>query len=155
FHDELADKVREGRRLEFAAFAAFAETNQRAAIPDPNDDRTFLLSRLDMSKSQLPVHVARRALYRHLLELRREQIVPRLAGTRSLGASVLSDQAICTRWSLGDGAILGIASNFGEEDVTLLPITGNVLFETGTDLARRAREGTIARRSTLATLTPS
>ncbi|MDB5974665.1 MAG: malto-oligosyltrehalose trehalohydrolase, partial [Nevskia sp.] len=41
FHEELADAVREGRRKEFAAFPAFAEPQQRAAIPDPNAESTF------------------------------------------------------------------------------------------------------------------
>src|SRR5690606_10289037 len=46
-HDELADAVREGRRNEFAHFAAFADPQQRARIPDPNAADTFEASRLD------------------------------------------------------------------------------------------------------------
>ncbi|WP_306286175.1 malto-oligosyltrehalose trehalohydrolase [Sphingomonas sp. Ant20] len=41
FHDELADAVRDGRRREFAKFAAFADESARAAIPDPNARATF------------------------------------------------------------------------------------------------------------------
>ena len=40
-HDELADAVREGRRQEFAGFAAFADPEKREQIPDPNADGTF------------------------------------------------------------------------------------------------------------------
>ena len=39
--DELADAVREGRRGEFAHFAAFSDPAQRARIPDPNAASTF------------------------------------------------------------------------------------------------------------------
>jgi maltooligosyltrehalose trehalohydrolase len=41
----LADKVREGRRKEFAHFAAFADAAERARIPDPNAPATFASSR--------------------------------------------------------------------------------------------------------------
>ena len=44
-HDELADAVREGRRAEFADFAAFADEEQRKRIPDPNALQTFEHSR--------------------------------------------------------------------------------------------------------------
>src|SRR3546814_7850477 len=41
FHDELADKVREGRRREFARFPAFRDPAARERIPDPNAADTF------------------------------------------------------------------------------------------------------------------
>lgn len=53
FHDELADAVREGRRGEFAHFAAFADPDQREQIPDPNAADTFEASALSARKSWL------------------------------------------------------------------------------------------------------
>ena len=44
-HGELADAVREGRRSEFASFAAFSDPARRAQIPDPNAAETFERSR--------------------------------------------------------------------------------------------------------------
>src|SRR3954451_14226581 len=44
-HGELADAVREGRRKEFASFAAFSDPARRAQIPDPNAAETFERSR--------------------------------------------------------------------------------------------------------------
>ena len=43
-HDELADAVREGRRTEFAHFAAFSDPEKRDSIPDPNAPETFVQS---------------------------------------------------------------------------------------------------------------
>src|SRR5206468_10305732 len=44
---EAADLTREGRRKEFAHFAAFATPEVRDRIPDPCDARTFAASKLD------------------------------------------------------------------------------------------------------------
>src|SRR3954471_13155052 len=69
FHGELADAVREGRRREFSSFPQFADESARAAIPDPNSERTFLDSKLDWSRAGR--EEGRRTLQAHrdLLEL--------------------------------------------------------------------------------------
>ncbi|MGI4984227.1 MAG: malto-oligosyltrehalose trehalohydrolase, partial [Janthinobacterium lividum] len=41
YSGELADAVREGRRKEFAKFAAFNDEARREEIPDPNAEHTF------------------------------------------------------------------------------------------------------------------
>jgi maltooligosyltrehalose trehalohydrolase len=126
FHDELADAVREGRRGEFADFAAFADPAKREQIPDPNALQTFEASRpafdallLDTDKGQ--DHRNWLALYRELLKIRREQIVPRLDGAQALGAEVLADKAVSARWQMGDGQILRIDLNLGEHAVQIDP----------------------------------
>jgi maltooligosyltrehalose trehalohydrolase len=60
---EIARATREGRRREFAAFAAFAH----AEVPDPGALATFAQSKLDPSAGD----PEQRAYYRRLLELRR------------------------------------------------------------------------------------
>jgi len=60
---EIARATREGRRREFAAFAAFAH----AEVPDPGALATFAQSKLDPSAGD----AEHRAYYRRLLELRR------------------------------------------------------------------------------------
>jgi maltooligosyltrehalose trehalohydrolase len=60
---DIADATREGRRREFAAFAAFGEE-----VPDPQDPATFQNSKL--TREGAPVGL--RALYRRLLEVRAE-----------------------------------------------------------------------------------
>ncbi|MBP5090235.1 malto-oligosyltrehalose trehalohydrolase, partial [Pseudomonas chlororaphis] len=99
-HGELADAVREGRRGEFAAFSAFADPHKREQIPDPNAPDTFLASRPQADPDQ---GEQTRALYRQLLQLRREHIVPYLPGAEALGAEVLAEGALCARWRLGNG----------------------------------------------------
>lgn len=113
FHDELADAVREGRRGEFAKFAAFGDPAKREAIPDPNAVETFERSRPEPG----PDAAAWRELYRTLLTLRREQIVPQLAGATVISAAAVGDAAVVARWRLGDGATLTIALNLGEAAV--------------------------------------
>src|SRR3546814_4620870 len=64
FHDELADKVREGRRREFARFPAFRDPAARERIPDPNAEDTFRRAVLDWDCLAEQPHKARLALYR-------------------------------------------------------------------------------------------
>src|SRR5204863_277070 len=113
-HEErLAALVREGRRAEFAHFAAFADPARRERIPDPNAVATFEASRPQPG----PDAAAWRVLYRQLLALRREKLVPRLAGARSLGASATGERAVVAQWRLGDGTRLVIGCNIGDQDL--------------------------------------
>jgi maltooligosyltrehalose trehalohydrolase len=114
FHDDLADAVREGRRKEFAKFPAFADPEQRDRIPDPNAPETFERSRpLENAES-----ATWRAFYKHLIDLRRTHIVPRLKGALAEGARVLGGKAVTAAWRMGDGARLTIALNLDETPVT-------------------------------------
>jgi maltooligosyltrehalose trehalohydrolase len=113
FHDELADAVREGRRKEFAKFAAFADPQAREQIPDPNAVTTFERSR----PLQGPQADAWQALYRRLIALRRERIVPALAEARAIGAEAIGPAAVVARWQLGQ-QVLTIAINLGDEAVS-------------------------------------
>jgi maltooligosyltrehalose trehalohydrolase len=61
---EIARMTREGRRQEFAEFSGFSEED----IPDPQDSRTFLASRLDPAAGDPDTL----RYYRELLEVRRE-----------------------------------------------------------------------------------
>jgi maltooligosyltrehalose trehalohydrolase len=63
---ELAEAVRRGRAEEFATFT----WNRECA--DPQDERTFLQSKLDWALTQRPQHSALLTLHRDLLQLRRD-----------------------------------------------------------------------------------
>ncbi|TYO74760.1 malto-oligosyltrehalose trehalohydrolase [Pseudomonas sp. CK-NBRI-02] len=119
-HDELADAVREGRRAEFAHFAAFADPAQRERIPDPNAQATFDASQLAAQDVVAGWH----GLYQRLLTLRRLHLTPRLPGSRALGATVLGERALTARWRLGDGSQLRIDLNLASEpqSVALPPV---------------------------------
>ncbi|ODS52890.1 MAG: malto-oligosyltrehalose trehalohydrolase [Acidobacteria bacterium SCN 69-37] len=63
--------VTEGRRHEFAKFAAFADPATRARIPDPQAVSTFTRSTLDWTELSREPHASMLQLYRRLLALRR------------------------------------------------------------------------------------
>ncbi|WP_188054761.1 malto-oligosyltrehalose trehalohydrolase [Sphingosinithalassobacter sp. CS137] len=134
FHDALADAVREGRRREFAKFAAFAGAEARARIPDPNDEDTFLQS----APRPGPDAGEWQALYRELLALRRQAIVPRLKGAHGLGAEVLGTGAVAARWRMADGAELALAVNLGEADARFPRLPSEPLFALGEPGAPRS-----------------
>ena len=129
FHDELADAVREGRRREFAKFAAFNDAAARAKIPDPNALSTFEQSRPEPG----PDADDWRDLYTTLIALRRERIIPLLSTAQGLGSDVLGDGAVTARWQLADGAELVISLNLGGEAVSFPQGEGDPLFALGTD----------------------
>lgn len=142
FHDELADAVREGRRGEFASFAAFAQAEQRERIPDPNAATTFEASHPDADHEA--AH-AWQTLYRQLLALRRNHVIPALPGARPLGAEVLAEKALSARWRLGDGQVLRIDLNLGDKAQPVdLPARAQWLFDSAetdhadTELAPRS-----------------
>lgn len=110
FHDELADAVREGRRSEFAHFAAFTRPESREQIPDPNAPHTFEASRPQTQDVLAGWH----GLYQQLLDLRHQQVIPHLPGCRALGTEVLGDKALTARWQLGNGNTLRIDLNLAD-----------------------------------------
>ncbi len=121
FAGKLAAAVTEGRRREFARFARFAGSATRTAIPDPNDPRAFGRSRLDWSCIGREPHARWLALYRELLALRREHIVPRLArmGGHAGRFEVLAGGAVAVSWRLGDGSGLELRLNLGPDAVAV------------------------------------
>ena len=122
---ELAGAVREGRRAEFARFPQFVDPAQRERIPDPNAADTFQTS---IPRADPAIGGAREALYRRLLTLRQEEIVPRLTGARAIEARALGDKAVLARWRLGDGSVLTLATNLGERPVPLGRPAGWLMF---------------------------
>ncbi|HEX9489032.1 MAG TPA: malto-oligosyltrehalose trehalohydrolase [Stellaceae bacterium] len=134
FGPDLADKVREGRRREFAKFPEFRDEAARARIPDPCAAATFASAVLDWKAPERPPHSERRAWYRRLLALRAREIAPRLRGMRgSAGAwRPLGPRALRVDWRLGDGSRLTLLANFGDDAVALPePARGRLLYATG------------------------
>lgn len=126
FHDDLADAVREGRRREFARFAAFADPATRERIPDPNARSTFDASRPEPGEDAAEW----RAYYGDLLALRHQRIVPGLLGATGQGAEVLGEGAVSASWRMGDGSTLTIAVNLGDAAVRF-PDTDDAFFLLG------------------------
>jgi malto-oligosyltrehalose trehalohydrolase len=137
FAADLAAAVTAGRREEFARFARFREPAARAAIPDPNDCATFERSRLRWEELEREPHRRRRALYRWLLELRREAIVPRLPGMTRGGRYAVDGTVVSVAWTLGDGALLGLVANLGPAEAPAVALPrGETLYASGAPGAR-------------------
>lgn len=151
-HGELADAVREGRRREFASFAAFADPQRRAGIPDPNAAVTFEQSR---PAADAALGSSRRDLYRRLLDIRRDRIMPRLDGARALGAKVIGEAAVLAQWRMSDNAILTIASNLGPAACPLTAPSGELLFATGPAGDVSVKNGSLEGYTTVAFLETS
>ena len=148
-HDELADLVREGRRKEFAHFAAFSDERKRAQIPDPNAIETFVLASPETVENdpETTSHI------RTLIALRRAHLFARLPGSMALGAEKLADKAVIARWEMGDGSELVIATNLGPTPVRLERAPdGSRLFESHAGDAARLSDGLLSAFSTVAFL---
>ena len=126
-NDDLAKLVREGRRREFAHFAAFQDENRREQIPDPNASATF-----DASIPRTPdTTPGMLAPYRALLTTRRDHVIPGISGCVSIGARALGRCAVAGAWRLGNGMQLTLAANFGPEAVLFTAPPGNVIYSHG------------------------
>jgi maltooligosyltrehalose trehalohydrolase len=69
--DELGPKITRGRRQEFRYFKEFQSPELLNAIPDPQDEGTFLESKLAWPEIAQPQHAQMLLLYREALHLRR------------------------------------------------------------------------------------
>jgi len=140
FQGDLATAVREGRRREFASFTRFGG----ADIPDPNAPETFERSRVPATGDD--------SFHRRLLALRQEVIVPRLPGAKTVAAKSIGDAAVAARWRLGDGTVLALSANFGEQACQLDAPRGRCLFAS----REGALDGTrLGGRSTVVFLEPA
>jgi maltooligosyltrehalose trehalohydrolase len=113
FQGGLADAVRKGRREEYAwAYARYG-----AEVPDPLDPETFKSAILDWEQQDAPEGRDRLALIRRLLNVRRKEIVPRLAGA-AFGEAKAADSGLLTaHWRMGDGATLRLIANLSTTNI--------------------------------------
>jgi malto-oligosyltrehalose trehalohydrolase len=118
FEPELARAVTEGRRSEFGHFAEFADPAARERIPDPVSPATFEASKLRWDEREREPHATLLALYRHLLHLRRDEIVPLIGGATGTNArfETFGDRALRIRWKLAGGT-LHVDANLAETPV--------------------------------------
>jgi maltooligosyltrehalose trehalohydrolase len=131
-HDELADAVREGRRMEFAGFVEFADPEKRARIPDPNAASTFAAS---VPQPDAIDAEHRENLYRSLIALRFAEIVPHLKGTVTAEAKVIGPKAVRASWRFEDGFGLVIICNLANEAIRFDEPPGRKIYITGNERA--------------------
>jgi maltooligosyltrehalose trehalohydrolase len=114
---DLIAAVRRGRKQEFAAFAWQGEP------PDPQDETTFLKSKLDHEQSQQEPHRTLLALYKELLRLR--SLLPALQNLRKdeTTAQAFEEQQVLLLRRWADGSQLCMAFNLGDNEACLnLPV---------------------------------
>jgi maltooligosyltrehalose trehalohydrolase len=117
FAGDLADAVRKGRRREYDwAYARYGDS-----VPDPLDPTTFQACVLDWEARDAALGHDRLALVRGLLEVRRREIVPRLAGARHGDAQATDDGLLTAHWQMGDGTSLRLAANLSADEIALHP----------------------------------
>ncbi|MFZ5532917.1 MAG: malto-oligosyltrehalose trehalohydrolase [Pseudomonadota bacterium] len=142
FAGELGDAVREGRRKEFAAFAAFADPEARARIPDPVDPATFTASGLDWTELAQPESARWLALHRELLRLRAAHIVPLLRVGHPTATAEITGSLLAVDWDWPDGQRLSLTANLGDDAVTCPARSGDaVYYSPGADGADGALAG--------------
>lgn len=135
FEGELADAVREGRRREFASFAAFKAAEAREHIPDPNDPASFEASRLDWAARETADGRAWLDFTRELLAVRARVVVPHLAGARQGGRVIAAeDGRIAVDWPL-DGAVLRLRARLVAEGEDPAAPEGRVIWTGGPAIA--------------------
>ncbi len=117
FAGELGEAVRNGRRDEFARFAAFADPKARARIPDPLAEQTFKRSVLRWKDARSAAGREWQAHYKALLDVRRAEIAPRAFGPGRY--AMLGERAFEVSWQGG----LTLRANCSEQtiDVDELP----------------------------------
>ncbi len=154
FHGELAEAVREGRRREFSAWSAFADPASRARIPDPNDPATFEASKLDWARARTPEGEQRLSLLRRLLTIRREAIVPRLAGIGGNCGRIRAqaDGVVAVSWRLADGSRLHLDANLESDERPAAAPSGRTLFSLPHDATEALAGGRLPAHSLVVSL---
>ena len=90
-----------------------------------------------------------------MLTLRRERIVPHLAGAASLGAEAIGEGAVLARWRLGDGSRLTIACNLSASPARAAAVSaGELLFESADGAATSLASGTLPAQACVALVEP-
>jgi len=124
FEPELAKKVRQGRRREFAHF--------QGQMPDPGDPATFASAHLQWTRLEEATHARMFDHYRRLLAIRRRDIVPLLPRI-SGGACVAFDPsgAFAVDWRLRDDGVLHLLANLRDASAPVVGRpAGRMIFAT-------------------------
>jgi maltooligosyltrehalose trehalohydrolase len=110
---DLIEAVRRGRREEFAAFRWQGEP------PDPQDEDTFLRSKLDWELRDRESHALLRKFFHELLRLRREVTALAHLSKEDLAVHEFEDQRalVIHRWRGHEHALLAL--NFGRSPASL------------------------------------
>jgi maltooligosyltrehalose trehalohydrolase len=132
FEPDLAAKVREGRKREFARFEKFSDKGGLAAPPDPTARETFRSAQLDWSVLRQRRHADILDRFQRLLAIRRQDIVPLIPKIHSGTCIKLEvNGAFAVDWALEDGTVLHLLANLTGHAVPVLGrVAGRLIFAT-------------------------
>ncbi|MDT7953568.1 MAG: malto-oligosyltrehalose trehalohydrolase [Acetobacteraceae bacterium] len=133
YPDDLADKVRTGRRAEFSHLPEFADPASLADLADPNAAATSRACVLHWAALARPPHAETLAYVTNLLAIRRRAIVP-LLPLIAAGAGryePIGPAALLVTWTLTDARTLVLAANFADEPSPAPAPSGETLFTLG------------------------
>jgi maltooligosyltrehalose trehalohydrolase len=133
FGQELAAKVTEGRRAEFAKFEQFNSPQAQAQIPDPNAEYTFLHSKLDWDSITQEPHCNWLEFYQNVLQCRREKVVPRIKDIAPGRAKfeILGSQGLEVQWPFVKSGSLQLIANFDGSPLALgRKLKGELVYTT-------------------------
>ena len=121
FGQELATRVTEGRRAEFARFEQFNSPLGQAPIPDPNAEETFLHSKLNWDSIRQEPHCNWLEFYRDLLNLRSQRVVPRIKDIAPGRAKfeILSPLGLDVQWPFAKSGSLQLLANFNRSPLAM------------------------------------
>jgi maltooligosyltrehalose trehalohydrolase len=146
FEQELATKVREGRRKEFQHFERFRDPAHSDALPDPTIVSTMRSARLDWSKLTVAGHEDWLDLYRRLLMIRQRDIVPLVPEIRFGACSKLeAGAAFAVDWALSEGSVLHLIANLADEPARLVGRTaGRLIYATHPNIRQTVTKNELA-----------
>jgi len=133
FGPELAAKVTEGRRAEFARFKQFNSPQAQAQIPDPNAEETFLRTKLDWNSVGREPHSKWLEFCRNVLQCRREKVVPRIKDIAPGRAKfeVWDSLGLEVQWPFANSGSLQLIANFGEGPLLMRrELRGKLIYAT-------------------------
>jgi hypothetical protein len=139
FAGELAQAVCDGRQAGFARYGRAADRQTRR-LPDPNAPESFVRSKLDWDSRRRGEHATRLTLYRELLRLRQEKLVPRLRGVAGDTTATAPGVALTPAVAAGSSPPATLALPCASS----LPSTEfRVLGDTGFHVAWRLADGSL------------
>jgi maltooligosyltrehalose trehalohydrolase len=115
--EELGKLVTEGRRNEFRHFSGFSDAAARERIPDPQDETTFLASRLHWSESLNEPHASTLRLYQRLLALRRQEAA--ICGERFAAFAVTESTLLLRQDAEVGPSLVAVIQMNGSSDVRI------------------------------------
>lgn len=133
---ELQDTVRKGRQEELKSAPEHEDPNKpdvEKAV-DPTSAKTFASAKLDWASLKKERHYSWLQHYRSLIDVRKAEIIPRLAGQSGFAGQfeLLGVKSVLVTWRMGDGTVLRLYGNLAEETQEgVPPVRGRRVFLQG------------------------